>query len=169
MSSGETAPGVTVAATGWRFYPWGWRITWSLLFVIGLAYTYELGGQPSNLAGVLWIALVPSVVAGSLWVIFEVQSQRRITVLPTGVVMVYPGRRTFVPWDRVRFSSTQPHRWFGDVLFLEVGRKSVLGQLAHYVTRAQAKAILVRMPNRPTDPQARLLLGAEPGQVRVLY
>jgi hypothetical protein len=166
MSLSGQSQGIEVAAKGWRFYPWGWRITWGLFLVVGSAYTYELLGPPNSLATGVWIVLVPLVVAGPMWVIFELQSQRRITVVPTGVSLDYPGRRTFVPWSRIQFSSNQPPHWYGTVLFLETKRKSALRQLAHHVTRDQAKAILAHMPNAPTDPQAQLLLGAGPAGVK---
>ncbi len=164
MSSRDQTAEVRVPANGWRFYPWGWRITSGTLFAMGLVYTYELLGPSGNLTTFAWLVLTALVVAGSIWISFELQSQRQLVILSSGVTFCYPGRSPFVPWERLRFSSRQPPQWYGTVLFLEIDRKSGLRQLAHHVTRNQAKAILEHTPSAPTDPQAKLLLEPKPAR-----
>jgi hypothetical protein len=151
---------ITVEADGWRFFPWGWRISLAGLFVLGFFFDYGLFGPPATIGAVLTIVFFPAVVVVPMDIYFELLSQRRVTVVQAGVVFDYPIRKSEVSWDHLRWGQNQPPGWTSNVMFLEVNRKSGSHQLAHYVTREQAKAILARMPVPPTDPRALKLMGA---------
>jgi hypothetical protein len=151
---------ITVEADGWRFFPWGWRICAIGLFALLFLFGYGLLGPSATIEAALPIFLIPAIVVVPMDVYFELLSQRSVTVVQTGAVFDYPIRKSEVSWDHLRWGQNQPPGWTSNVMFLEVNRKSGFHQLAHSVTREQAKAILARMPVPPTDPRALKLMGA---------